>query len=185
MIRVVTIVREYGSGGATIAQLTAELLGSTLAGQDTAQGNRAAASGEYKTAQRYHEHIDSWLHRKNRGGLWHAAVAGGAKPLDLQFLDPETVAALAQKVITRAADENRCVIVRRGAPCVLQGWTDVLQMLVCAPWMERVGRVRRSPILHASATMGHQHTERQWISEALLLAMFFVSFGGLAWMLWP
>jgi cytidylate kinase len=42
----------------------------------------------------------------------------------------------------KAAARGDCVIVGRGAQCVLQDREDVLHVLIYAPWAERVERVR-------------------------------------------
>ena len=66
----------------------------------------------------------------------------GIAPIDAQFFDAATMAALARQVMLKAAARGDCVIVGRGAQCALQGREDVLHVFIGAPWAERVGRVR-------------------------------------------
>ena len=67
---------------------------------------------------------------------------GGATPADVQFFDAETIAAITHEVIQRAASKGNCVIVGRGAQCVLRDWPEVLHVFVYGPWAERVARVQ-------------------------------------------
>ena len=92
MVKVVTVAREYGSGGAIIARMVAERLGWNLL--DGALIGAIARTAEVDTniAGRYDEHVDSWWHRFNRGGLWSAAMMAGIAPDDVQFFDADTMA---------------------------------------------------------------------------------------------
>ena len=142
MFKVVTVAREYGSGGGIIARMVAEKLGWNLL--DAALIGAVARTAEVDTeiASRCDEHVDSWWHRFNRGGLWSAAIMAGIAPGDVQFFDADTMATFTQQVILKAAATGDCVIVGRGAQCVLQDHEEVLHAFIYAPWVERVGRVR-------------------------------------------
>ena len=142
MFKVVTVAREYGSSGGIIARMVAEKLGWNLL--DGALIGTVARTAEVDTeiACRCDEHVDSWWHRFNRGGLWSAAIMAGIAPGDVQFFDADTMATFTQRVILKAAVTGDCVIVGRGAQCVLQDHEEVLHVFIYAPWAERVGRVR-------------------------------------------
>jgi cytidylate kinase len=142
MFRVVTIAREYGSGGAAIAQRVAQNLGWRLLDNDLIEAVARWANVDVRTARRYDECVDSWWHRINRAGLWSAAIMAGATPAEVQFFDAETIAAITHEVIQRAASKGNCVIVGRGAQCVLRNWPEVLHVFVYGPWAERVARVQ-------------------------------------------
>ncbi len=101
-----------------------------------------AAQVDAETVGRYDERVDRWWRRFNRGGLRAAAIEAGMPIIDAEFFDAETVAAVAQRVIAEAAAGGNCVIVGRGAQCVLQQREDVYHVFVYAPWWERVSRVR-------------------------------------------
>jgi cytidylate kinase len=106
-----------------------------------------SAQVDPELAQRYDERVDSWLHRINRRGLWHGTFEGVAAATDAQFFDAETMAALGRNLITEAHVRGNCVIVGRGAQCVLQDREDVFHVFIYAPWSERIGRVRaRAPV---------------------------------------
>jgi cytidylate kinase len=53
------------------------------------------------------------------------------------------MAALAQNIIEEAHRQGDCVIVGRGAQCVLRDRKDVFHVFIYAPWAERVARVRQ------------------------------------------
>ena len=142
MFKGVTVSREYGSAGGIIARTVAETLRWNLLDRALIAAVARTAQVDAETAGRYDEHVDSWWHRLNRGGLRAVAIGAGITPGDAQFFDAETMAAFTRQVILKAAGTGDCVIVGRGAQCVLQDREDVLHVFIYAPWAERVGHVR-------------------------------------------
>ncbi len=143
MFRVLTVAREFGSGGGSIARKIAETLGWNLLDKGLVEAIARCAQVDPELARRYDERVDSWLHRISRRGLWHGAFEGVATVTDAAFFDAETMAALGSNLITAAHARGNCVIIGRGAQCVLQNNTDVFHVYIYAPWSERVARVRR------------------------------------------
>jgi cytidylate kinase len=143
MYRVITVAREYGSGGGAIAKNVAERLNWKLLDRNLIAAIARSAQVDTETARRYDESVDSWWHRLNRGGLWSASLVGGASVADAQFFDAESMAALANELITGSAVKGGCVIVGRGGQCVLEGRSDVLNVFVYAPWEQRIARVKK------------------------------------------
>jgi cytidylate kinase len=142
MFRVLTVAREYGSGGGRIARAVAEKLGWDLLDKKLVDTIARSAQVDPVLAQQYDERVDSWLHRASRRGLWHGAFDGVATVADAEVFDAETEAALVTNLITSAHSRGNCVIVGRGAQCILQGFRDVLHVFIHAPWPERIARVR-------------------------------------------
>jgi CMP/dCMP kinase len=142
MFKVVTVAREYGSGGSIIARAVAKKLRWNLLDQALIRAVARTAHVDADTAERYDEHVESWWRRFNRAGIWSAAIMAGIAPGDARFFDAETLAAFARQVMLKAAARGDCVIVGRGAQCALQDREDVLHVFIGAPWAERVGRVR-------------------------------------------
>jgi cytidylate kinase len=142
MFRAVTISSEYGSGGAQIAGYVAATLGWQLLDGALITEIADSAHVPAETVARYDGRVDSWWHRFNRGGLWSAAITAGIAPEDAQFFDAERTTAIARQIMRKAADDGDCIIVGRGAQCVLQDREDVLHVFVYAPWAERAKRVR-------------------------------------------
>jgi cytidylate kinase len=142
MYRVLTGAREYGSGGARIAKLVAEELEWRLFDSALISEIARAANVDPGLARQYDERVDSWLHRMGRRGLWHGAFEGVAAVAATDFFDAETVATLTRNVIEGAYAIGSCVIVGRGAQCILQDREDAFHVFVYAPWADRVKRVR-------------------------------------------
>jgi len=141
MFRVLTIAREYGSGGGLIGRSISEQLGWKLLDKAFIENTARAAKVDSELAQRLDERTDSWLERIGRQGLWRAFEGiVTVSPVDL--FDAETMVGLAQNMIQEAYQRGNCVIVGRGAQCVLQDRQDVFHVFIYAPWPERVARIR-------------------------------------------
>ena len=144
MTRVVTIGREFGSGGAEVARLLAGYTGWQLI--DRAFIDRVAVLAKVSPleAERCDERIDSWFHRTVKA-LWHGGYEGSASSTggESVVFDSDAMARLARCVIDEAAALGECIIVGRGAQCMLQRRKGVFHVYVYAPWRERVERVRR------------------------------------------
>jgi len=143
MFRVHTIAREYGSGGASIARKISERLGWDLLDKALLLEIAQAMRVEPELVRQYDERVDSWLHRISRRGLWHGAFEGVAAVAEEDFFDAETAAELARRVIEAAYERGNCVIVGRGAQCVLQDRADAFHVFIYAPWRERIARIRQ------------------------------------------
>ena len=140
--RVLTVAREFGCGGADIARKLAMRLGWNLLDQALVQRIAQTAHVDPELARRYDERVDSWLHRVTRRGIWSGAIEAVAPPADATVFDADTMAALAGGLIRQAHREGNCVIVGRGAQCVLHTQPDVFHMFVYARLAVRAERVR-------------------------------------------
>ena len=145
MFRVLTIAREYGSGGSLIARSISERLGWRLLDKAFIENIARAAKVDPQLARRFDERTDSWLQRlaHQGAGLWRGAFEGAVVVSQPDFFDAETMAALAQNMIEEAYPRGNCVIVGRGAQCVLRDRKDVFHVFIYAPWAERVSRIRQ------------------------------------------
>ncbi|MGO9232321.1 MAG: AAA family ATPase [Bryobacteraceae bacterium] len=161
MFRVLTVAREYGSGGGIIARRIAEKMGWDLLDKALVERTARIAQVDPELAQQCDEHVDSWIHRTSRRGLWHGAFEGVATMTGLEVFDAEAMAALGRDLIAEAHSRGNCVIVGRGAQCVLQDRKDVLHVFIYAPWPERVARLRGR--VKAGADIEHliRETDRQ------------------------
>ncbi len=145
MFRVLTIAREYGSGGGAIGRSIAERLGWKLLDRVFIEYIARAAKVDPQLAQRFDERTDSWLERlaHQGAGLWRGAFEGAVVVTQPDFFDAETMAGLAQSMIHEAYQRGNCVIVGRGAQCVLRDRKDAFHVFVYAPWAEKIARIRR------------------------------------------
>jgi len=141
--RILTVNREFGSGGGRIAQTIAEWLGWKLLDRDIIDAIAYAAHVEKKVVSHYDEHVDSWLRRINQQAMRSAALAAGLELGDDSVFDAEEMVKITQKILEEAYDEGNCVIVGRGSQCVLQHKPDVYHVFVYAPHKERLQRLRK------------------------------------------
>jgi cytidylate kinase len=137
--RVLTIAREYGSGGAEIAGLVAGRLGWKLVHEALLTEISSRAKVPIADAVVLDEHIDPWLHRLIRP-LWGKGGDGVLAITSVDIFDADAEAALAKLIIQEAHSLGNCVIVGRGSQCVLQAKPDVFHAFVYAPRADRVRR---------------------------------------------
>jgi cytidylate kinase len=140
--RVLTVNREFGSGGGRIAQRIAEQLGWKLLDRDIIDAIAYAAHVDPKVVRRYDEHVQGWLRRLNQQAMRGAALAAGIELADNAVFDAEEMVKISQKVIEEACTEGNAVIVGRGSQCVLQHKADVFHAFVYAPCKERMERLK-------------------------------------------
>ena len=142
MFRVLTIAREYGSGGGVIGRNISEQLGWKLLDKAFIENTARTARVDPQLARRLDERTDSWLERLGRQWPLQAALEGVVVLSHLEVFDAETMAALATNMIEEAYQRGNCVLVGRGAQCVLQNRKDAFHVFIYAPWEERVARIR-------------------------------------------
>jgi len=141
--RVITVNREFGSGGGRIAQTIAQWLGWKLLDRDIIDAIAYAAHVDASQVQQYDEHVASWLQRLNQQTMRSAALAAGMELAEGSVFDAAEMVKITQKVVEQAYAEGNCVIVGRGAQCILQHRPDVYHVFVYAPYRERVERLRK------------------------------------------
>lgn len=161
MFRVLTVAREYGSGGASIARKISQSLDWELLDKEIILEVARSMHAECELIGQYDERVDSWVHRVSRRGLWHGAFEEVAAVAEGDLLDAETVAERARAVIEAAYKKGNCVIVGRGAQCVLQDRADALHVFIYAPWRDRVARIRQREPRAADVDELIEATDRQ------------------------
>src|SRR5262249_37512623 len=129
MIRVITVEREYGSAGVEIAHRLAERLGWELG--DQSLGQRVAEKCNLGTALvgRHDERGEAWYHRLKKA-FWKGPPEGTVAPPPVQSFDCAEMVAHIRKGIEEAADRGNCVIVGRGAACILSSRIDAFHFFV-------------------------------------------------------
>jgi cytidylate kinase len=140
--RVLTVNREFGSGGGRIAQTIAKWLGWKLLDRDIIDAIAYSAHVDKKVVRHYDEHVDSWLSRINQQAMRSAALAAGLELGESSIFDAEQMVKVSQKILEQAWTEGNCVIVGRGSQCVLQHKRDVYHAFVYAPLKDRILRLR-------------------------------------------
>ena len=140
--RVLTVNREFGCGGGRIAETIAGWLGWRLLDRDIIDAIAYEAHVSPHVVRHYDEHVDSWLRRFNQHAMRSAALAAGLELHEDSVFDAEQTVKLTQKIVEQAFAEGSCVIVGRGAQCILQHKPDVYHVFVYAPLKERILRLR-------------------------------------------
>ncbi len=142
MIRVITVAREFGSGGAAIAARVAERLRWRLLDRGLVEQVARSAKVDPTVAERLDENVDPGIHRLGRS-FWRGGFEGVALVDEDEVLDADRLAALTARLLHEAAEIGDCVIVGRAAQCVLGGRDDVLHVFVYGPHAARVRRLQR------------------------------------------
>jgi cytidylate kinase len=140
--RVVTVSREYGSGGAAIAAKLAALLGYRLLDRALIERIASEAHVDPATAAKFDEQVDRWVERLGRA-FRYGGIDAVAEVDREGLLDATRAAALAARVIEEAAGAGECVIVGRGSQCVLRDRPDVFHVFVYASSADRARRLRQ------------------------------------------
>jgi cytidylate kinase len=167
MFRVVTVAREYGSGGALIAQRLANRLGWKLLDRNLIERIAEAARVEPAVAERLDERPDPWFNSLAKA-LWQGGGLRGYLPglpeAVPEMLNADVVAAISKHVVEEAAAIGNCVIVGRGSQCILGRRSDAFHVFIYAPWAEKMRRLRsHQPKLteaEASAELASQERAR-------------------------
>ncbi|MGH7700336.1 MAG: AAA family ATPase [Gemmatimonadales bacterium] len=153
----VTLTRQYGSGGSEIARLVAGAVGWTLIDNEFVEEvARRAGLPPDEVAQR-EERAPGLLERLARTlavaspeMFLASGTSGGVPRVDA---DEATIVQLTERVIADAAAEGRVVLVGRGAQALLAQRADALHVYVVAskPWRERLA-VERLGVAPAEAS---------------------------------
>lgn len=140
--RVLTVSREFGSGGGRIAKIVADKLGWKLLDSALIEAIACTTHVSPGVVSHFDEHVEGWLARVNRHAMRGAALAAGVVPDENNCFDPDVMAKLTRRIIEQAHADGNCVIVGRGAQCILQRKPDVFHAYIYAPFCERVQRLR-------------------------------------------
>jgi cytidylate kinase len=140
--RVLTVDREFGSGGGRIAKTIADRLGWKLLDDALIDAIACAGHVDPNVVSRFDEHEEGWIRRLNRQAMRSAALAAGVALKDENCFDPDVMTQLTRQIIEHAHEDGDCVIVGRGAQCILQSKADVFHVFVYAPFRVKVHRLR-------------------------------------------
>jgi len=166
--RIITISRQYGSGGREVGERVAELLG--YAYYDKELIKRLAQLGD----------IDIDLVRSGGEGLMSKLSSlfmhAGSEGRDEDSLPlPDRLFLTQARCIKQIAEEGPCVIIGHNADYILQERDDVFNVFIHADWEPRKQRVmarnnlteqeaeaRIKKIDRNRASFYEQYTERRW-----------------------
>lgn len=141
MVRILTISREYGSGGGSIAAILAKRLGWRLIDDSLIAQIATSAKTSPDAVQAHEESVDPWFHRLMKA-LWRGGFMGTVSRTESEACDADAIAHLWHRVILEAAQIGNAVTVGRGGQCLLQNRDDAFHVHVYAPWKDRIKRLR-------------------------------------------
>src|ERR1700685_2103301 len=140
MIRVVTIEREYGSGGAEIASRVAARLGWKLWDQLLTNEIARLMECDCRVVEEREEKRDPLFYRLMRSFM-RGSHEGSLNAPGLKIADADCIREVAERVVIKAANEGQCVIVGRGSAYYLDNRDDVFHVFIYAPYDEKVRRL--------------------------------------------
>lgn len=140
MIRIVTIEREYGAGGAVIAEKLAAKLRWKLWDQALTEEIARQAHVDRGSIERLEERVDPLFYRLMKVFM-RGSYERSLPVSDLEYLDCENLVPFMTRVIEGVAAAGDCVIVGRGAPYVLRARSDAFHVFVYASREEKMRRL--------------------------------------------
>jgi cytidylate kinase len=143
MIRVVTIEREYGSGGADIAKRIADRLGWKLWDQLLTNEIARRMDCDNRIVEDREEKRDPLFYRLFKAFM-RGSFEGSLNAPRLKMADTECIREVTERVVKETADGGECVIVGRGSAYYLQSRRDTFHVFVYAPFDAKVRRLQAS-----------------------------------------
>lgn len=140
MIKIVTIEREYGSGGGEIAQLLAKQLGWKLWDQLLTEEIARLAECPKAVVEVREERTDPLYYRLFKSFL-RGSYEGSINAYKLKLVDSESILKITERVVQHAAKTGNSVIVGRGSQHFLRDRQDTLRVFLYAPREEKVRRL--------------------------------------------
>jgi len=141
MVRLITIEREYGSGGSEIAQKVAERFNWKLWDQALTAEIARLLDCPSRTVEEHEERRDS-LHYRLFKSFMRGSFEGSLNAPRLKLVDADCIREVTQQVVLGAAREGNAVIVGRGSAYYLRDLADAFHVFVYAPFEEKVRRLR-------------------------------------------
>ena len=140
MIKIVTIEREYGSGGGEIAQLLSTQLGWRLWDQLLTEEIARLANCPKAVVQVREERTDPLYYRLLKSFL-RGSYEGSLNAHKLNVVDSESILKITERVVQHAAKTGNSVIVGRGSQHFLRTRPDALRVFLYAPREDKVRRL--------------------------------------------
>lgn len=129
MPRIITIAREYGSGGRLIAQKVAEKVGLFYYDNEVIDLAAKEMGMDVDAIRKVSE-------QKSSSFMYTMSLAAFSLPLNDQ------VFVMQSKIIRHLANHDSCIIVNGCADYILEDYDDVLTIFIHAPLESRIHRVK-------------------------------------------
>jgi cytidylate kinase len=149
MFRLITIEREYGCGGGSIAADLAERLGWKLWDHLLTEEIARLAHVDPSAVKRCDERMDSRLYRMAKT-FWRGSYERSSA-LGSQVFDTDRMMSMMEQISGQIAKEGSAVVVGRGAPFFLREHPDAFHVFLYAPRAEKIRRIREDGGTEAEA----------------------------------
>ncbi len=140
-IRIVTLEREYGSGGGEIAAAVASRLNWKLWDQLLTEEIARRLECDCRTVEEHEERRDPAYYRLFKAFM-RGSFEGSLNAPRLKMVDTECVREVLKRLLPEIADAGHCVIVGRGSAYYLGKRPDAFHAFIYAPFQERVRRLQ-------------------------------------------
>jgi cytidylate kinase len=157
MIKIITIEREYGSGGGEIAQKLSTKLGWKLWDQRLTEEIARLAHCSKDAVQEREERTDPLYYRLFKSFL-RGSYEGSQNAHKLNLVDSDTILKLTERVVLHAAETGNSVIVGRGSQHFLRDRADTLRIFLYAGRDEKVARL---------VARGKTHDEAEGLADSV------------------
>ena len=141
MIRVLTVEREYGSGGGEIAAILAQRLGWKLWDQALTNEIARLMECDCRVVEERAEKRDPLFHRLLMAFM-RGSHEGSLNAPRLKIADAECIREVTEQVVKEAAQCGGCVIVGRGSAYYLDDRPDAFHVFIYAPFDNKVRRLQ-------------------------------------------
>jgi cytidylate kinase len=155
--RIITIEREFGSGGAAIASKLAERLHWKLWDQSLTEEIAKVAAVDCSAVERIEEKVDSKFYRLAKV-FWRGSYERSLPVEGSRVFDTDCMVATMQQIMDRIAREGNAVVVGRGAPYFLRDRADTFRVFTYAPHAEKIRRLKE---------LGKSETEAEELVDSI------------------
>ncbi len=140
MIKIITVEREYGSGGGEVAQLLSERLGWKL-WDDLLTEEIARLANCPKAVVEVREERNDPLYYRLFKSFLRGSYEGSINAYKLKLVDSETILKMTERVVRHAAGKGNCVIVGRGSQHFLEDNPETLRVFLYAAREDKIRRI--------------------------------------------
>ena len=149
-IRVITLEREYGSGGGAIAGKIAARLGWKLWDHALTEEIARRLDCDCRAVEEHEERPDPAYYRLFKAFL-RGSFEGSQNAARMKMVDTECVRDVVRKLLPEIVAAGNCVIVGRGSAYHLGSRTDAFHVFVYATFQERVRRLKETGVTEEEA----------------------------------
>ena len=141
MIRIITVEREFGSGGGAIAAKIAKRLDWKLWDQRLTDEIARRMDCDRGTVEEHEEKRDPAYYRLMKSFML-GSFEGSVNAPRLRMVDTDCVREVAEQILTEVAEAGNCVIVGRGSAYFLGNRRDAFHVFIYAPFKDKIRRLQ-------------------------------------------